>query len=63
MKSPKSKQDLIETVYKQIELDVHCGEVEALIMLLEFSPIENLIDYLPEEDHKQFKHLRDGRIT
>jgi hypothetical protein len=25
MKSPKSKQDLIETVYKQIELDIHCG--------------------------------------
>lgn len=60
MKSPKSKEDLIETVMKQIELDVHCGDVEALAILLEFSPIENLIDYLPEEDHKQFKHLRDA---
>lgn len=60
MKSPKSKGDLIEKALRQIELDVHCGEVEALAILLEFSPIENLIDYLPEEDHKQFKHLRES---
>ncbi len=63
MKSPKSKQDLIETVYKQIELDVHCGDIEAIEELLTFCPIENLIEYLPEEDWKQFKHLRDGRTT
>jgi hypothetical protein len=63
MKSPKTKQDLIETVYKQIELDVHCGEVEAIEELLTFLPIENLIEYLPEEDWKPFKHLRDGRTT
>ena len=63
MKSPKSKQDLIETVYKQIELDVHCGEVEAIEELLTFIPLENLIEYLPEEDWKQFKHLRDARTT
>lgn len=58
MKSPKSKQDLIETVYKQIELDIHCGEVEAIEELLTFLPVVNLIEYLPEEDWKQFKHLR-----
>jgi enolase len=63
MKSPKSKQDLIETVYKQIELDVHCGEVEAIEELLTFLPIVNLIEYLPEEDWKQFKHLRDATTT
>ena len=63
MKSPKSKQDLIETVYKQIELDIHCGEVEAIEELLTFLPVVNLIEYLPEEDWKQFKHLRDGRTT
>jgi hypothetical protein len=60
MKSPKNKQDLIETVIKQIELDVHCGEYEALHMLLEYLSIDNLIEYLPEEDWKQFKHLRDA---
>ena len=46
-------------MYKQIELDVHCGEMEAIEELLTFCPVENLIEYLPEEDWKQFKHLRD----
>jgi hypothetical protein len=63
MKSPKSKEDLIETVYKQIELDVHCGEIEAIEELLTFCPVVNLIEYLPEEEWKQFKHLRDGTTT
>ena len=56
----KTTNDLIETVYKQIELDVHCGEIEAIEELLTFLPIVNLIEYLPEEDWKQFKHLRDA---
>lgn len=60
MKQLKTKQDLIETVYKQIELDIHCGEVEAIEELLTFLPVVNLIEYLPEEDWKQFKHLRDA---
>ena len=60
MKSPKSKEDLIETVREQLELDVHCGEVEAIEELLTFCPVVNLIEYLPEEDWKQFKHLRDA---
>jgi hypothetical protein len=60
MKSPKSKQDLIETVMKQIELDIHCSDLQAMEELLKFLPIENLINYLPEEDWKQFKHLRDA---
>ena len=59
MKSPKSKQDLIETVVLQIRQDVHCGDYEALEELLGFMPNVNLIGYLPEEDWKQFKHLRD----
>lgn len=57
MKSPKSKEDLIETVIKQIELDTHCGDYEAIEELLLFLPTENLIAYLPEEDHKKFRHL------
>jgi len=60
MKSPKSKEDLIETVREQLELDVHCGEKEAIEELLTFCPVVNLIEYLPEEEWKQFKHLRDA---
>ena len=60
MKSPKSKQDLIEIVVLQIRQDVHCGDYEALEELLGFMPNVNLIEYLPEEDWKQFKHLRDA---
>lgn len=63
MKSPKSKEDLIETVMEQIKLDVHCGEYEAIEELLSFLPNVNLIEYLPEEDWKQFKHLRNAGTT
>jgi hypothetical protein len=59
MKSPKSKEDLIETVIEQIKIDVHCGEYEAIEELLSFLSNVNLIEYLPEEDWKQFKHLRN----
>jgi len=55
-----TKEKLIETVCEQIKLDVHCGEVEAIEELLSFLPIVNLIEYLPEEDWKKFKNLRDG---
>ena len=63
MKSPRTKEDLIETVVKQVELDLHCGDVEPVEELLKFLPIENLIEYLPEEDWGKFKNLRDGRTT
>jgi len=63
MKSLKSKEDLIEIVRDQIILDVHWGDYEAIEELLKFCPVENLIEYLPEEDWKQFKHLRDARTT
>ena len=59
----KSKENLIETVIKQIVLDVHCGDIEAIEELLNFCPTENLIAYLPEEDWKKFKHLKDARVT
>ena len=55
-----TKEKLIKKVYEQIVLDVHCGEVEAIEELLSFLPIVNLIEYLPEEDWKQFKNLRNG---
>lgn len=60
MKPPKTKEDLIETVMDQIKLDIHCGEYEAIEELLTFLPNVNLIEFLPEEDWKQFKHLRDA---
>ena len=60
MKPLKTKEQLIETAVRQIELDVHCGDVEAIEELLSFLPNVNLIEYLPEEDWKQFKHLRDA---
>lgn len=59
MKSPKSKQDLIEKVVEQVKEDIHCGYYESLEGLLAFLSADNLIEYLPEEDWKQFKHLRD----
>jgi len=62
MKSPKSKQDLIEKVMEQIEIDVHCGDYEAIEELLGFCPIENLIGYLPEEEWKPFRHLEESDI-
>jgi hypothetical protein len=60
MKSPKSKEDLIETVLEQIKVDIDCHEYEAIEELIRSIPIENLIAYLPAEDWKQFKHLRDA---
>ena len=63
MKAPKTKQDLIETVIKQLEVDIHCHDLEAVEEMLGFVPVENLIAYLPEEDWKPFKHLRDARTT
>jgi hypothetical protein len=63
MKSLKTKDDLIEKVLEQIIIDVHCGDIEAIEELFKFCPIENLIEYLPEEDWRKFKHLRDDGTT
>lgn len=57
MKSPKSKEDLIEMVVERIIIDVSFKDLEAVEELLSFCPIENLIAYLPEEDWEHFKHL------
>jgi len=58
-----TKEDLIKKVVEQIKEDVHCGEVEAIEELLGFLLNENLIEYLPEEEWKQFKHLRNAVTT
>jgi hypothetical protein len=57
MKSPKSREDLIEKVVEQIKEDVHCGHHESLEGLVKLVPSEYLIAYLPEEYWKPFIHL------
>jgi hypothetical protein len=49
--------ELIEKVVDEIDRDIVHKEVEALEELLRFCPIENLINYLPEEKHEQYKKL------
>ena len=49
--------ELIEDVVDEIDRDIVHKEVEALEELLRFCPIENLINYLPEEKHEQYKKL------
>ena len=59
MKPPKTKEDLIERVVEQIKEDVHCGYYESMEGLLELLSTDDLIEFLPEENWKQFKHLRE----
>jgi hypothetical protein len=49
--------ELIEDVVDEIDRDIVHKEVEALEELLRFCPIENLINYLSEEKHEQYKKL------
>jgi len=49
--------ELIEDVVDQIDSDIVHKDVEALEELLRFCPIENLVNYLPEEKHEQYKKL------
>jgi hypothetical protein len=60
----KTKQDLIDTVIKQIELDVDCRDYTAIEELVQHLPMDVLVEYLPIEDWGKFKHLRkeDGEI-
>ena len=48
--------NLIERVVEQIKSDLLNGDVEALEELLSFTPKENLIAYLPEEEWEQFEN-------
>ncbi len=59
----KTTNDLIDTVLEQIKVDVHCADYTAIEELLKFVPVDNLINYLPEGEWKQFKHLRiNGKL-
>ena len=53
-----TKKELIETVIEVIKVDLECSYLEAVEELLNFLPIENLIEFLPEEMWSRYKHLR-----
>ncbi len=48
--------NLIERVIELIKNDIECGDVTALYELLESTPTENLISYLPEEEWENYNH-------
>ena len=49
-------QLLIERIVEQIKSDLLNGDVEALEEMLSFTPKENLISYLPEEEWSRFEN-------
>lgn len=55
-------QELIEEVIAEIHLGLQERDTEAIEELLRFCPTENLIGYLPERYHKNFKPLLDVNI-
>jgi len=57
MKTPKTKEELIDRVVDQIKLDVRCGDYSAIQELMKLCPVENLIAFLPEVDWRHFTHL------
>jgi hypothetical protein len=46
---------LIDRVIEEIKADIKVSDVSAIFELLRFCPVENLIQYLPEEEWKNFK--------
>lgn len=61
MKTPKTRECLINEVLKQIAVDVDCKDFTAIYTLLNEISTKNLINFLPENEHKHFKHLEDGK--
>lgn len=59
MVKQENKEKLIEKVIEQVSEDIHFHEYEALEELLSFTPIENLIGYLPEDEQSHFKKLKE----
>jgi len=57
MSKEELKQQLIEEVVKDIKYSLEMGWEEAIEELLSFTPIENLIGYLPEESWEKYKPL------
>lgn len=53
--NPNVQNKLIDRVIEKIKEDIADGDVTALDELLKFIPIENLIAFLPENEHKNYK--------
>ena len=61
MKDLATKEELIEKVIEQVEFDLDCGYKETVEALIEDIPVDHLINFLPEEEWKTFKHLREKK--
>lgn len=61
MSKKELKQQLIEEVVKDIKYSLEMGWQEAIEELLSFTPVENLIGYLPEESWKKYKSLNKNQ--
>lgn len=53
----KLKQQLIDDVIDKIKDDLFNGDETAIDELLNFTPIQNLINFLPERDWEKYKSL------
>lgn len=53
----EQKQLLVDKVIDEIQKDLAKSDFTVLDELLKFVPIANLIEYLPEEEWKQFESL------
>jgi len=60
--TPEEKEqledELIDTVIAEIKRDIECGDVSAIHCFLTLCPIEQLVQFLPEEKWKNFSKLR-----
>jgi len=61
MSKEELKQQLIEEVVKDIKYSLEMGWEEAIEELLSFTPVENLIGYLPEESWEKYKSLNQNK--
>jgi hypothetical protein len=57
MENQQLFNELIEEVASQIHYDIQNGDVEPVEELLRFCPIQNLIEYLPEEKQDNYQYL------
>ncbi len=53
------KQELLNDVISEITEAIRYADYEALEELLNFVPVTNLIEYLPEEVWEKYKPLRN----
>ena len=51
---------LIDSVISRVKKDIEAGDVTAIEELLTFSPIKNLIQFLPENEQETFKILLEN---